>query len=213
MAKRIANINKRAEESTCREREERIIFNSTLDEDDIEEVIERCCDQLDIEYDDEMNIPDEEFMKEYDAVVAETWGAEQEFLEKLFDCKEGFLILGTVHRWYGSTELGYIVHNVEEMGKAWKYCSERKLYDIDGHFFIDATCADGINYFEMKQLTQRGAEYAERHATDMSPKNLYEKLWEDGNYTKLPNYAHQFYGCPKREAKRSAPSARDLLAF
>lgn len=203
----MANKTRKAEKAAVaakankRERQERIIYDSYYSEEKYEDAERsfRECNELP----EEAEVSEDDIWDEYNFLDDQNWEDEKVRLEELFDeCPEGFLIKGAVGRWDGPAEAGQIVHSVSEMSKAWTDCEYVKLYDVDSHFFIQASHHDGTNRFEMKQLTKRGAEYADNHRWDMDPSELHTKLWESSTYTKLPNYAHRIYGCPKREAKR-----------
>lgn len=130
------------------------------------------------------------------------WEDAEGCLKDFFD-NEIFLCRGTVGRWNGDFDAGNIVYSFDELADAWRDCDYIKLYDINGHFYIEATHHDGTNCFEVKKVTEAGAEYIDNHYWNYSDRELHERLFNNSHYTHLPHFANSIYGCPKIEYKKA----------
>lgn len=108
----------------------------------------------------------------------------------------GFILCGDVGTWMGSRKGGCYVHKFDDLYKFWEHCDYIKVYDEGGHLYIEASHHDGNNYAELKELTQKGSEYVDKHYWD-SNQEVHEKLWNSTYYTRLPHYAHREWGCKK----------------
>ena len=119
-----------------------------------------------------------------------------EFGKFLKDSNYGFLLCGDVGTWRGSRSGGCYVYSFDDLYKFWQHCDYIKVYDEGGHLYIEASHHDGNNYAELKELTEKGSEYAGEHYWD-SDQEVHEKLWNSTYYTRLPHYAHRVWGCKK----------------
>lgn len=172
---------------------ERLIYQSSF-YDDYEEAIQMGKESIEAceRYDDLSQVTETEIWDEYIHLKDLDWEDEKERLEEFFQENE-FLVVGTLGLWNGRFAAGKIISSVSELSQAWDECADFKLYDQGGHFFIEGVHHDGRNCFEMKKLTPRGVEYADRHSWD-SDREVHEKLWNNSNYTVLPRYADAVYG-------------------
>ena len=109
----------------------------------------------------------------------------------------GFLLCGSVGRWNGRFAGGYFFREFDDLYKCWKDCDYIKIYDENGHLYIECSHHDGSNSYEIKELTAKGAEFRYDHEYDYSDRELHEKLWKSNFYTKLPHYAHKVWGYKK----------------
>lgn len=109
----------------------------------------------------------------------------------------GFLLCGSVGRWNGTVKGGYFVKKFDDLYKCWNDCDCIKIYDENGHLYIECSHHDGDNFFEIKELTAKGVEFCDVHKYDYTNKTLHEKLWKSNFYTKLPHFAHRVWGCKK----------------
>lgn len=178
------------------ERKKRIIFSNYYSEEDFQYAKESICEREDLPENEEPS--EKDIWQEYYDILEADYENEKAVLETFFS--KDFLIRGVVGRWDGNYDTGKIVHSFAELSQAWSECDYIELYDVDGHFYITVSHHDGDNFFEVKELTDRGREYASRHEYNMSDRELHEKLWIGSAYTRLPSYAHKMWGCPKRES-------------
>lgn len=128
------------------------------------------------------------------------WDNEKYELEKFFD--PGYWILqGTFGLWYGRPRGGFTFGSFQEMAKAWDNCDYIRLYDENGHFYIDAAHHDGTNRYEVKRLTDKGLQYLNDHMWDVE-EEVHDVLFGSNFYSALPHYAHEVFGCKEREYER-----------
>ena len=143
------------------------------------------------------DIPDEMVWKELSHQDEISWEDAQYELEKFFD--PGYWILqGSFGLWWGRPRGGFIFDSFKEMAKAWNNCDYIRLYDENGHFYIDAAHHDGTNCYEVKRLTEKGREYIENHKWDPD-EEVHDVVFNSNIYSGLPHYAHKVWGCKERE--------------
>ena len=93
--------------------------------------------------------------------------------------------------------------NFQEMiTKAGKDCEYFHYYDVNGHFYLRCSHHDGTNLFEIRKVTEKGMDYYERwesapYTDKRSERDIHKALID--RYTVLPNYAHEVWGCKRRE--------------
>ena len=89
---------------------------------------------------------------------------------------------GCLQRWNG-THSGFSVFNnfLQMWHSMTKDCDYFEIYDCNGHLFIRCSHHDGTSLFEVKKVTK----------PDANPKSIKKY------YTRLPNYVHLEFGCPK----------------
>ncbi len=134
------------------------------------------------------------------------WLDEKARFEELFDGSL-FLVVGTCGLWNGNFVAGKVISTWNELMQGFKDCDYFKFWDENGHLYISGAHHDGINTFEMKQLTEKGSsmwknwEYGlcTRKINRLSEREIHEKLFTTNAYSKIPHFAHRFYGCPKVE--------------
>ena len=143
------------------------------------------------------DIPDDEVSRMVYSRAEWDWDAfKVEFGKFIKDSDYGFLMCGDIGTWRGSFAGGCYVKKFDDLYKFWNDCDYIKVYDEGGHLYVEASHHDGNNYAEIKELTQKGSEYVDRHYWD-SDQEVHEKLWNSNFYTKLPHYAHREWGIKK----------------
>ena len=110
------------------------------------------------------------------------------YMDYLMKNKNQMLAKGSVGRWNGSYEGGKIINTFRELLDLFEDCDYIKFEDENGHLYVTGSHQDGSIYIEVKELTQKGEDYADRHEYDMSDRNLHEKLWNSSNYSRLFRY-------------------------
>lgn len=124
-------------------------------------------------------------------------------LENFFGDGSTWLLTGTVELWTGKYEGGFLFKTWQEMiTKAGKDCEYFHYYDVNGHFYLCCSHHDGTNLFEIRKVTEKGMDYYERwesapYTDKRSERDIHKALIE--RYTVLPNYAHEVWGCKRRE--------------
>ena len=147
-------------------------------------------------------VPESEIWGEVAFMEQINFEDEEAMMKDFFDGKM-LLVCGSVGRWNGNFSAGKVIE-YSELWKCWADCDYISIYDENGHFFIKASHHDGTNVFEVKVLTEKGAELFERwdYSWDiwenLSEREVHEKLWGNSKYTHIPHYAREVYGCKTR---------------
>ena len=179
---------------------ERIIFNNYygwISEDDIKTELVECAEM------DEAEITDDMIMDEMYRLEELCWEDEQNNLESFFN-DGNWLVVGTLGLWDGRHDGGKVCNSFREISRAWDDCNYIKLWDENGHFYIECSHHDGTNCFEVKRLTNKGYELFDNwnygnYGNDKTEREIHKMLWNCNLYTALPHYCHKVYGCKKHE--------------
>lgn len=174
---------------------ERIIYDNYDFDELCEEAISLILDRE--EYSSADEIPESVLYDEMNAIDELNREISMDELDNFFSGNK-WLLKGTIGRWDGPAEGGFIFSSVSEMSRAWVECDYLRIYDVNGHMYIDCAHHDGNNHFEIKKLTEKGEDYADRHRMDPD-RLIHESLWNNGTRTHLPQFAHKVYGCKVRE--------------
>ena len=176
---------------------ERIIYDNTqLDTDSArEEFIERTGEEP----------TEEQIWDEYYRLLEFDWDNAKMELKKVFD-NGTFLAVGTCGMWYGNFAGGFLFSSFDELMNKLTDCEYFKIWDENGHFFIEATHHDGTHSLEIKKVTKRGKEYFDNWEYNWddkrSEREVHRKMFTDSHYANLINFAHNVYGCPKRQMEK-----------
>lgn len=177
---------------------ERIIYSNYYNAELFEETKEYLFDEHnDGKWDSIEDVPDEKVWDEINFMNDITWEDERARLMEFFDSGY-FLLQGDVGTWRGNMRGGYVIRGYYDLVKAWNDCDYVKIYDVNGHFYIECSHHDGTNFYEVKELTDKGYDYIDRHCWD-SEEEVHNKVFNSSNYSRLPHFAHKMYGCKKRE--------------
>ena len=88
-----------------------------------------------------------------------------------------------------------------------KDCEYFKIWDENGHLYMNGTHHDGTHSIEIKKVTQNGEKYYDnwnfKPFDKRTLQTVHRKMFEDSHYTHLIHYAHNIYGCPKREGDKN----------
>lgn len=117
---------------------------------------------------------------EWDGVVADL-----KYLIK--KSPHGFVLYGSIGRWNGTVPGAWIIKEFDDLYDCWQDCDYIKIYDEDGHLYIECSHHDGNNKYELKELTAAGADF----------EGDFDRLWNDDNYTQPAYFAHKVWGCEK----------------
>ena len=173
---------------------ERIIFdNYDLDKyfpvDEIKAIAYEC------EWIDQDEEPDDYQVSMWQQDEADRWIEDElSMMNDYFDGKT-VIFFGTLGLWDGRHAGGKIGTFEELYESAISDCGYVKMYDNNGHLFLECSHHDGTNFFEIKELTPAGIDYMERweYSTD-------RRTMQDAHiqiikrYSKLPRYADTVYG-------------------
>ncbi len=107
--------------------------------------------------------------------------------------KQTYVVLASIGRWNGTFDGGTISEGMESV---LRQCFEdyNHVY-VDGRRFkVEAVHHDGTNFFEIKELTQKGEAYFCRHEYDMEPRQLHAKLFSNSQYSREVKMFADIYG-------------------
>ena len=150
------------------------------------------------------DIPEREIWEEVNFLEQINWEDAEAEMRDFFEGKT-LLIRGTFGSWRGDLPSGKVIA-YSELWKAWADCDYVEIYDEGGHFFIRASHHDGTNSYEVKILTEKGAEmwgnwenyYGNSRWDGLSEREVHDRLWKNAQYTHIPHFAREVYGCKTR---------------
>lgn len=136
------------------------------------------------------NPSEEEILEEVYNLNSEDWSSVKESLEEFFD-NDIWIARGTVGRWDGKYEAGFIFCDLDELfSKACKDCNYWEISEKKGHLFLKCSHHDGDNFFEIKKITDRGLEFLDNWENGYRPlrteRTIHDSIMR--NYTVLPRY-------------------------
>ena len=176
-----------------------IIYDNYNDDDyregAIENLIENCG------YTSIDDIPESKIWDEIATMQAYYFDDEKDMMQDFFDGKM-LIVCGSVGRWTGKFAAGKVI-TFDDIWKCWENCDYISIYHEGGHFYIRSSHHDGTNLFEVKILTDKGAEIYDRWENweiwkDLNERQAHEKLWNNPKYTHIPHYAREVFGCKTR---------------
>ena len=140
----------------------------------------------------ENDIPDCIVYHEMEEERRREWDDFKADMEYVFN-KDSYLLTGTCGRWNGPAQGGKFIHSLDDLLECIKHLDYVKFYDENGHFFIKGYHHDGSDSYEMKKLTKKGYEFADRNyfAHD---RMLHTTIMRNNFYSALPRIAERLYG-------------------
>ena len=120
----------------------------------IENLMENCG------YESIEEISEDTIWGEIYLMLDDYWTDEQYNIEEYLSGKS-LLVCGSVGRWDGRFAAGKIV-SVDKLWDCLNDCGYWEVYDEGGHLHIRGSHHDGSNHFEVKVLTDKGAELWEK---------------------------------------------------
>ena len=132
------------------------------------------------------------------------WGDELANLKHHFSGHH-YILCGYVGRWNGNFAAGTVFDDFEKaFYEAIRDCDYWSIWDENGHLFIKCSHHDGTNLFEIKRITERGCNLLEKWEYDFNDmrteEQIHETIWNNNFYSALPHFAHNMYGCKKRQS-------------
>lgn len=127
-------------------------------------------------------------------------------LKKILDNGE-FIAVGTCGRWDGNFAGGFIFNSWRDLTcKLFTDCDYFKFWDENGHLYMQCSHHDGTHSVEIRKLTEKGINRYNNWVYNWSDKTpereIHKKLFTDSHYSKLINYAHTVWGCPRVEYEK-----------
>lgn len=138
------------------------------------------------------DIPDERVYDEMDFQDRELLDDVKYELQTLFD-NNVYLLTGTCGRWNGPAQGGKFIRSVDDLLSCISHLDYIRIYDRNGHLYINGSHHDGDDDYELKRLTNKGYELADRYyfAHD---RRLHSTIMSCNFYSALPRYASKVYG-------------------
>lgn len=192
---------------TKKEIKERIIFdNYDYDYDAIKR------DMLEDEFSDYTSIEeisDADVYEEIRFIEEVSWDYFRSDFENFINGKT-LLATGSVGTWRGRLNGGIFIESLSDFYKLITDCDYVKIYDKNGHLYIESSHHDGTNYYELKEVTELGMKHYENwrekncynlfeEQIHSKEEEIHNKIMETSNYSRLPRYAEKVWGCPKME--------------
>lgn len=121
-----------------------------------------------------------------------TWDDVKDGLKMLFE-KHVYLLTGTCGRWNGPSQGGKFIHSINDLLSCIDHLDYIRIIDRNGHLIIEGSHHDGNDSYELKRLTNKGYEYADRNyfAHD---RQLHTAIMRCNFYSALPRMAKHIYG-------------------
>ena len=138
------------------------------------------------------DIPDCVVYREMDEDRRREWDDFRADVEPVF-AKDAYLLTGTCGRWDGPAQGGKFIHSFDDLLDCIRHLDYVKFYDENGHFYISGYHHDGSDHYEVKRLTKKGYEFADRNyfAHD---RYLHTTIMRNNFYSALPRLAQRLYG-------------------
>lgn len=133
-----------------------------------------------------------EFMEETNAHYLEDEQGNIECHELNYPVKY-YLVTGDLGLWYGTVQGGKIIRG---LWRAIHECFEdyNHIYQEGKRLKVKAIHHDGTNLFQIKELTNRGVAYWQRHEEEMSDRELHQRLFKDSHYSHEVSMFNEIYG-------------------
>ena len=107
--------------------------------------------------------------------------------------KHTFLVTGTCGRWIGPCEGGNFITGWDDFRSFIRHLDTLKIYEKNGHLYIEGYHHDGRDFYELKRLTDKGTEYADRHCF-AHDRALHRSIISSNFFSALPHFADFIYG-------------------
>lgn len=141
-----------------------------------------------------------------DTLNDEDWELEKERLKEFFlDYTGKWIIAGYFGRWNGSNYSAMVFDTFEDFFyKAMKDCMYWKFWDENGHLYFQCSHNDATNWFEIKQITERGEKYLDNWEygswnDKRTERDIHDRIIKV--YSRLPRYMEKVCGCKRYEYK------------
>lgn len=107
--------------------------------------------------------------------------------------KNYYLLVGTCGRWDGKAKGGKFISSYADFQSAIAHLDYIKIYELNGHLYIDGYHHDGSDFYELKKLTDKGYEFASSNYFAHS-RTLHNTIFNNNFYSKLPRLSQVMYG-------------------
>ena len=136
------------------------------------------------------------------------WGLKEKSLKRFFSNYLGkWIMTGSCGLWDGKHPAGTVFDTFDDFFyKAIKDCAYWKFWDENGHLYFQCSHHDGTNFFEIKQITERGERYLENWEygswdDNRTERDIHDRIMKV--YSRPPRFAEKVYGRKRFEYKRT----------
>ena len=137
------------------------------------------------------DVPNQRISNEIYFQDSDSWEELQNGLKKLLKANYG-LLTGYCGRWYGNVAGGKFIHTIDDLLSAIHHLDYIRIVDRNGHFIIEGDHHDGSDRYELKLLTKKGYEYADRNYFAKDRK-LHNTITNCNFFSALPKFAKRIY--------------------
>lgn len=135
-------------------------------------------------------VPDEQVWEELNEQYREDWHYLETALKEEF--KRGlFILVGSTGRWDGNYACGQFISSFQDLMRGLRHLDQLRFYERNGHFYIEGSHHDGSDSYEMKRLTNKGLQLAEKHDFAHDRK-LHQTIMSYNFYSALPRFGRTF---------------------
>lgn len=168
-----------------------IIFDTYFDierEKELREIMFEDCAE---EWASPEAIPEQEVQNEMYEQNRTQWECVVDCLDSLLH-KNCCLLTGCFGSWRGNIDGGKFINNIDEFLDVIDHLDYIKIIDRNGHLIIEGSHHDGSDRYELKKLTRKGYELADRNyfANDRA---LHKTIMNTNFYSALPRFAKALY--------------------
>ncbi len=136
------------------------------------------------------DVPEEMVFETLTEIYREDWNLLAAALKEEF--KSGcFILMGTNGRWYGPVECGSFIQSFQDLMRGLKHLDSLKIYEHNGHFYIEGSHHDGSDKYELKRLTNKGIQLAEKHDYAHN-QQLHKTIMSYNFFSALPHFNKRF---------------------
>lgn len=102
-----------------------------------------------------------------------------------------YILTGTCGSWMGPADCGAFILSFQDLMKGLRHLENMKFYERNGHFYIEGSHHDGSDFYEMRRLTNKGLQLAEKYnyATD---RHLHQTIMKYNFFSALPRFSKEF---------------------
>lgn len=126
---------------------------------------------------------------EWDSLITDVRYCEQEYGEKTY------IVIGKIGTWRGTFDGGKIIKGLRNT--IYECIKDSDFITIqykNNQLCIVAEHHDGVNIFKLRELTEAGEDYAERHEYDYSDKELHQRLFKSSRWSRRVSAFPDYYG-------------------
>ncbi len=136
------------------------------------------------------DVPDEMIFETLIDIYREDWNLLAAALKEEF--KSGcFILMGTCGTWHGAVECGSFIQSFQDLMRGLRHLDSLKIYEHKGHFYIEGSHHDGTDKYELKRLTNKGIQLAEKYDYAHN-KQLHKTIMNYNFFSSLPRFNKRF---------------------